>query len=106
LHRVIGWAGLIAFVADSTDSRETLRNDETSMPRTTVDDDDSDEDEFGDDTIPCPHCKRDIYDSAEQCPYCGHYISDEDPASSPKPAWIIVGGLLCLAIVILWVWKG
>jgi hypothetical protein len=47
------------------------------MPRTLNDDeweDDSDDDE----TIPCPYCKKDVYEGAEQCPYCGNYLSAED----------------------------
>ncbi len=64
------------------------------------------EDEEDDDTIPCPHCHQSIYEGAEQCPHCGKYISEEDAPSPAKPLWIIVGGLICLAIVLLWVWRG
>ncbi len=74
------------------------------MPRT-FDDDEEDEDfDDGDDTIPCPHCKKQIYDGAEQCPYCGNYISEEDSPREGKPVWIIIGGVLCLAVVIMWLW--
>lgn len=57
-------------------------------------------------TIPCPHCGNDVYDDAEQCPHCGNYLSQEDKPAEPKPLWIIVGGLICVALVILWVWRG
>jgi hypothetical protein len=82
------------------------------MPRATMDQWDDDEyepeddeyvpEEKGDDTIPCPHCKQMIYDGAEQCPHCGQYISVEDAPSEPKPTWIIIGSLACLAVVIVW----
>lgn len=92
------------------------------MPRTTVDDDwdgedddwqpgeeeewQPDEDEDDDETVPCPHCQRPVYEGAEQCPHCGLYISEEDKPAESKPKWIVIGGLICVVIVILWVWKG
>ena len=75
------------------------------MPRTLTDDeweDDSDDDE----TIPCPHCKKDIYDGAEQCPYCGNYISEEDSPREAKPLWLVIGAVICLAVAVLWIWQG
>ncbi|MCE9530236.1 MAG: zinc-ribbon domain-containing protein [Planctomycetes bacterium] len=79
------------------------------MPRTLQDNDDEEweEDESDEnDTIPCPHCKRQIYDGAEQCPYCGHYISEEDAPRERKPLWIVVTAVICLAVAILWIWQG
>ena len=79
------------------------------MPRTATEDD-WENDDFGDDeddnTVPCPHCKKDVYDGAEQCPYCGQYISEEDKPRESKPVWIVIAGAVCLAMVILWVWMG
>ncbi len=81
------------------------------MPRTTTDNDwDENEwqpdEEDDDDTTPCPHCAKMIYDGAEQCPYCGNYISEEDAPRAMKPLWMIIGGVVCLAIVVLWIWQG
>jgi hypothetical protein len=64
------------------------------------------EEEDDDDTVPCPHCNTPVYEGAEQCPHCGNYLSEEDKPREIKPLWIIVGGLLCLAIVALWIWQG
>lgn len=64
------------------------------------------EEEDDDDTVPCPHCSTSVYEGAEQCPHCGNYLSEEDKPREIKPLWIIVGGLLCLAIVVLWIWQG
>lgn len=75
------------------------------MPRVALEDDDEYEDDE-DDTIPCPHCQKQVYHDAEQCPYCGNYISEEDAPRDMKPKWIIIGCLICLAMTILWVWKG
>jgi uncharacterized paraquat-inducible protein A len=53
-------------------------------------------------TIACPHCRKQIYDDVEQCPYCGQYISEEDRTSGQKPWWIVVGFVLCFLVVIYW----
>jgi predicted nucleic acid-binding Zn ribbon protein len=58
--------------------------------------------EHDDDTMPCPYCGQAIYDEAERCPYCESYISRED-APSRQSTWIVVGVVICLAIVALWV---
>ena len=64
---------------------------------------DPDEDDHDDDpTAPCPHCGEPIYDDAERCPDCGHYLSREDAPRS-RPAWFVVGFLLCLAVVMTWI---
>lgn len=44
------------------------------------DNDDDDEEDWKDDKelayYPCPECGEDVYEEAEQCPYCGMYIVD------------------------------
>jgi predicted nucleic acid-binding Zn ribbon protein len=69
--------------------------------RTTYDDDDLD-DEDEEPTQPCPYCRAEIHEDAQQCPRCGRYISDED-APSRKPWWVIVGALICLYVVFRWI---
>jgi hypothetical protein len=53
-------------------------------------------------TIPCPYCKRPIYEDSPRCPYCENYISEEDTVASHKPWWIIVGVILALYVVYRW----
>ena len=61
------------------------------------------DDEEGDEpTVPCPYCRREIFEDSVRCPHCGAYISEEDAPVGPRPWWIVVGVLLCLAAV--WVW--
>jgi hypothetical protein len=55
-------------------------------------------DDDGDETAPCPYCRRAVYDDAEQCPYCGNYLSRED-APRHHPWWWVVGVLLSLVVV-------
>ena len=75
--------------------------------------DDEDEDYTGFDTsdaedettAECPSCGELIYDDAERCPQCGEYLTTGDVAGR-KPAWVIVGAVICLLIVLLWVLGG
>jgi hypothetical protein len=60
------------------------------------------EDGDDDETIPCPYCLRAVYEDAERCPGCGHYLSREDRPSR-HPWWLIIGVLLCLVVVLGWV---
>jgi hypothetical protein len=61
------------------------------------------DDEDGDSTVLCPHCKRPIHEEAQRCPYCENYISEEDSLPSRQPWWIYVGVVLCLYAVYLWI---
>ncbi len=74
--------------------------DEDEFPDDLDDDDDSDLD---DTTVPCPYCRVAVYDDAERCPHCGHYLSTEDAPSERKPAWIILGVLASLAALLWWI---
>lgn len=84
------------------------------MPYRDRDREELDDDEFpepgsGDDdgnTLLCPHCRVPVYDQAEQCPYCGTYLTEEDSAPRHKPLWIVVGTVACLAVVYLWIRYG
>jgi hypothetical protein len=48
----------------------------------------------------CPYCRKLIYEDTEQCPHCKRYLSEEDAPLS-KPAWIVIGTLLALAVMLL-----
>jgi hypothetical protein len=61
------------------------------------------DDEEGDDTVPCPYCGKDVYEGAERCPYCAHYLSQEDAPARRQPWWIIFGALAVLAVVAMWI---
>jgi hypothetical protein len=52
--------------------------------------------------VPCPYCRRMIYEEAEQCPSCRSYISRED-APLRRTSWFTMGVLLCLGIVVVWI---
>jgi len=71
-------------------------------PDDRLDDDDWHED-ADEPTIPCPNCRHEIFEDAPQCPHCGQYISEEDAPPQRKPWWVVVGALLCLAVVWTWI---
>ena len=72
--------------------------DESEFPEEPDDDDDDD----GDETVPCPYCLRPVYEDAERCPGCGQYLARGD-APARHPWWLVVGVLVCLAVVLRWV---
>jgi hypothetical protein len=61
-----------------------------------------------DDTEPCQHCGKEVYEDAERCPHCGNYITDEDEGAPPsrKPWWIIICTLLCFYAIYRWITYG
>jgi hypothetical protein len=84
------------------------------MPRHRDDDNEDDDwspdwdeggDDFGSDddeepTIPCPHCRAEIHEDAQQCPACGEYLSEEDSHRSSYPPWVIATAVIVLLAVI------
>lgn len=70
-------------------------------------DDEWDDNDWPDDsddaaeTIPCPSCRADIYEDAEQCPHCGDYVQHGTSAWDDKPVWWVLAGLAGIVAVIL-----
>jgi predicted nucleic acid-binding Zn ribbon protein len=62
---------------------------------------DAGEDE-DDEEVPCPYCRQPVYEDAERCPGCGAYLSRED-APRRHRWWLVIGVLLCLAVVLSWI---
>ncbi len=52
----------------------------------------------GVDTVKCPKCGRQVYEEAEQCHYCGHWIDRQHRARLPM--WVIVTAVICLLMAI------
>ncbi len=61
-----------------------------------------DDEDLDDNTIPCPHCKRPVYEGAEWCPHCRSYLSSED-APREHAWWVWLGVILCLLAVVVWI---
>jgi endogenous inhibitor of DNA gyrase (YacG/DUF329 family) len=85
-------------------SRPGAGDDDRDLP------DASDMDDPGDDdvaeTVPCPYCRRPVYESADRCPSCGNYVSRDD-APSRHPRWIVAGVILCLVVIVVaWILGG
>ena len=56
-------------------------------------------------TVPCLECGTDVYEDAEQCPACGHWITHSETSTTSamqgKPLWYVVLGLLGIIAVVL-----
>jgi len=81
--------------ADEDEDEDLAQNDDPEPF-----DQDPEEDENATETIDCPHCGREIFESAEFCHHCGKYISQEDTGRR-NPLWYNVGVLLCVVIILL-----
>lgn len=54
--------------------------------------------------MPCPNCLAVIHEESPRCPRCGEYLTSHD--FHKKPLWIVVGVLVCLALMIFGIWLG
>jgi len=73
-----------------------------------------DGEEFGDDelperdddeTTPCGSCGRAIYEGADRCPRCGEYRVAHAAAKRSLPAWIWIGIVAALAVLLIWAFR-
>lgn len=72
------------------------------------DEDDWDEEAPPDDeerTERCPHCGKEVHEEAQMCPYCENWITEEEDMPTQKPLWIVLTTLVCLLIVLLWIFR-
>lgn len=52
--------------------------------------------------LPCGNCLAVIHEDSVRCPRCGHYLTAAD--ARRKPLWLILGVLVCLALVLFGIW--
>lgn len=76
-------------------------DDERDDPLPEDMDDPDDDDEDGDDeTVPCPFCKKPVFEGAELCPHCRSFVSSED--APRRHGWLIWVGVILALIGMLW----
>lgn len=63
-------------------------------------DEEADEDSV--ETVACPDCGEQIYEEAEQCPYCGQYVTHSTSPWSGRPWWFVVLGLAGI-VAVIWI---
>ncbi len=54
----------------------------------------------GADTITCPRCGKQVYEEAQRCHKCGHWIDHRHESRLPR--WVIITAIICLIIAVLW----
>ena len=83
-------------------------DDRDDDPDTEGDWDGDEADDEGDDesTVPCPFCRREMFEDSPQCPSCGEYVSAADFARNGRPRWVLVTAAVCLAMAVLWALLG
>jgi RNA polymerase subunit RPABC4/transcription elongation factor Spt4 len=54
-----------------------------------------------DTTVPCRHCGRPVFEDAEQCPACGHYLTDEE-LDGNRSWWFNFLAVVCLIVAVGW----
>jgi hypothetical protein len=83
---------------DQDDSIDREAPDPSDMDADDADDANHDDDV---DTIPCPYCRKPVYEQADICPHCGSFISRED-APRRRPWWVWLGAVLAFLAVLYW----
>jgi hypothetical protein len=60
---------------------------------------DADDEDDETPTVPCPHCRREIPDFADRCPYCGDWVVQR--AGDGRRSLWFVAALVAAALVLL-----
>lgn len=81
--------------------RDDERDDDTGLSDREGPDESDLDDSDDDEKVPCPYCRKPVYEQAELCPHCGSFMSFEDARRRP-PLWIWIGVALCLIPVLMW----
>ena len=71
-------------------------DDDLEDPQPSDQDDSEDED-----TLPCPFCRKPVYERADLCPHCGNFIAFQEQSAYPRKLWFVVGVVLALGVVIM-----
>jgi hypothetical protein len=78
---------------------DDYEDDPNELDESDTDDDDGPGESA--ETIACPNCGRDVYEFAEQCPKCGHFLTREDASHTTHPRWVFWVTIALLAAMAL-----
>ena len=59
-----------------------------------------------DDFVACPVCGEPVYEDAQRCPHCEHYITPGTAALGGRPLWFRIAWLLAGLILVYWLFGG
>lgn len=80
---------------DDDDEREWSPDDDDDDRNAPLKSDLTDDDDAAD-TVACPHCRRPIWEEAEQCPHCAEYVVSR-AGGATRWTWLVAGVLLAVA---------
>jgi hypothetical protein len=96
----------VASVANDLDEYDRDDDGEDSLDEDPLESDqDPDEAEDSEETVPCPFCRKPIHENADVCPRCGNYVGGKD-ASRRLPLLVWIGVALAGLCVLTWVLLG
>ena len=92
----------MAHALDEHDRDDDDRDDFDEDPD--VADQDSEEDEaLAGETVPCPFCKKPVFEDADICRHCRNYIGGEDAPPRRVPVLVWVGVALAALCALTWI---
>jgi predicted nucleic acid-binding Zn ribbon protein len=80
----MGWRDRTEWADDDEDA-DAADDDAAADDREAPDESDVNENDDDDETVPCPYCRKPVYEGAELCPHCRKYLSDEDAPRRRSP---------------------
>jgi len=87
-----------------------MTDDPIYDPDDLLDDDPNDpldcdlDDDAAEPTIDCPACGRAVFEEANQCPHCGHWITEADLRRPLPVVWTIAAVLAILGLLWITLW--
>ncbi len=91
----------MAYAVDE-DDRDDEDDDSVDEDPLASDQDREDGDD-GEESIPCPFCKKPIHEDADVCPRCGNFVGGDDAPRRRVPLFVWIGVILAGLCVLTWV---
>lgn len=78
---------------DDFDADDDFEDDFEEEGDSAVDDDEEP-------TVPCPFCRREVWEDAPRCPHCGNQLGGADVPSPGRPWWVVITAAALLYVIV------